>query len=67
MYEEQDVNVHFDQAHGGYPQHVDLTVPFEDLRMAEKLRVDGSGTILTDELMFSNDGVLDNHETGSSR
>ena len=59
MNEGQEVRIHLDRAHGEYPVHADVTVPFEDSRMAEKLRIEGDGRIISDELMFPNKGSLD--------
>lgn len=50
--------VHFDVAHGPYPLHADVMSPTDF--GCQKLRVDGVGNILSDDLVFSNRFLRDN-------
>ncbi|MFA6529090.1 MAG: hypothetical protein WCT46_06160 [Candidatus Gracilibacteria bacterium] len=45
-----DLRVNFDRAHGDWPDHVDMVVPLPGLGTAHKIRVDGNGKIISDEL-----------------
>jgi len=47
--------VHLDRSHGEFPVHADVTVPLDNMPMAHKIRVDGQGQVLSDELTFPND------------
>lgn len=43
-----------DMAHGGLPDHMDVIQPLRpEIKGVEKLRIDGLGNILTDELLIS--------------
>jgi len=44
--------VNFDSAHGSFPDHADMITRLPG-KMAQKLRVDGNGNILTDEIQTS--------------
>jgi hypothetical protein len=48
--ENRDLRVNADKAHGGWPSHVDVVVPIRDARVAHKIRVDGYGNIISDEI-----------------
>lgn len=47
-----DLRVNLDRAHAGLPDHLDVTMPLPDVRMAHKIRVDKSGRVISDELEY---------------
>lgn len=48
-----NVQVSSDSAHGPYPNHADVRTKFPDLPgVCQKLRIDHSSNILTDDLEF---------------
>jgi len=51
---EPDQRVNPDRAHGGMPDHVDMVIRIPSLKIAglgaHKIRVDGQGNIISDEL-----------------
>ena len=53
------VQVFADSAHGPYPAHMDVRIQL-DQGLCQKLRVDGSGNIMTDDLEVGNRFLKDN-------
>lgn len=48
------VQVHPDRAHGPWPDHADVRITGLEPGLSQKLRVDHSGNILSDDLEFGN-------------
>lgn len=48
-----NVQFHPDTAHGPYPAHMDVRIRLDD-GLCQKLRIDKSGNLLSDDLEFGN-------------
>jgi len=52
----RDTTFRPDKPHGDFPLHIDVIQPLEGIRGVQKLRIDGTGKIFSDDILISRKG-----------